>query len=406
MRICIANRVRNTTNLFATSCRSHTNVAKDAATTAESLAPKVANDIAHSSEIWPQTQTEDVEKPPRPRRRPLPLSPLMDPVYKAAKQKYQQPKAPPSKNPTPFQRQLQKCPYGIQFLPSKEPESPAQLIVVTAQALATPIRMCALTKARLPSYFLQDFAALEHPETKEPWYLPRSLTSAYSASASLQPADVQPRGTSVGGKYYTLARYALLQGAVTKRSGIPPPPMRFTRARQHELKVWPKNIKWRDDMHTFVLELMRRRVVENLEYLCTRRRGYVVKTESWDEARKKKQIGAFLWIGKGDIDQADGGSEDAAAVTSTMLEPGEFATLDIKTGNKTKLPVHNLQVLLGQEHVKALREKYSNVFNAEIVVVKDKKATADIILRLWKLQGFLAKYEGMEESHHKIKKVE
>ena len=45
-------------------------------------------------------------------RRPLPLSPLMDPAYLAAKQKHRLPKAPPSKHPTPFQQQLAKNPYG------------------------------------------------------------------------------------------------------------------------------------------------------------------------------------------------------------------------------------------------------------------------------------------------------
>jgi hypothetical protein len=51
-------------------------------------------------------------------RRPLPLSPLMDPAYLAAKQKYRLPKAAPSKEPTPFQQQLAKNPYGTLSRPS------------------------------------------------------------------------------------------------------------------------------------------------------------------------------------------------------------------------------------------------------------------------------------------------
>jgi hypothetical protein len=46
-------------------------------------------------------------------RRPLPLSPLMDPSYLAAKQKHRLPKAAPSKEPTLFQQQLAKNPYGM-----------------------------------------------------------------------------------------------------------------------------------------------------------------------------------------------------------------------------------------------------------------------------------------------------
>lgn len=50
-------------------------------------------------------------KPYKPR--PLPLSPLMDPVLIAARQKWTLPKAHPSKTPTAFQEQLAKNPYGM-----------------------------------------------------------------------------------------------------------------------------------------------------------------------------------------------------------------------------------------------------------------------------------------------------
>jgi hypothetical protein len=50
-----------------------------------------------------------ITRSPKPN---LPLSPLMDPIYLAAKQKHRLPKAPPSKNPTPFQQQLAKNPFG------------------------------------------------------------------------------------------------------------------------------------------------------------------------------------------------------------------------------------------------------------------------------------------------------
>lgn len=46
-------------------------------------------------------------------RYPLPLSPLMDPAYLAAKQKHHLQKAAPSKEPTPFQQKLAKNPYGM-----------------------------------------------------------------------------------------------------------------------------------------------------------------------------------------------------------------------------------------------------------------------------------------------------
>ena len=51
-------------------------------------------------------------------RRPLPLSPLMDPASIAARQRHRTPKPRQGSDLTPFQRKLQSNPYGIQ-----EPES-------------------------------------------------------------------------------------------------------------------------------------------------------------------------------------------------------------------------------------------------------------------------------------------
>lgn len=45
-------------------------------------------------------------------RRPLPLSPLMDPSNIAARQKYKTTKYPGNKDLTPFQRKLAMNPYG------------------------------------------------------------------------------------------------------------------------------------------------------------------------------------------------------------------------------------------------------------------------------------------------------
>src|SRR5438045_162285 len=53
-------------------------------------------------------------------RRQLPISPLMVQEFLAAKQKHRQRKAPRSKNPTLFQQQLAKNPYGSSgYSPSK-----------------------------------------------------------------------------------------------------------------------------------------------------------------------------------------------------------------------------------------------------------------------------------------------
>jgi hypothetical protein len=66
--------------------------------------------------------------------------------------------------------------------------------------------------------------------------------------------------------------------------------------------------------------------------------------------------------------------------------------VDVGTVKKRKVPVHNLDMLLGQDHLQKLREK-SSIFNGELVIVRHKKLTIDIQLRLWKLQGYMAEHE-------------
>ena len=262
--------------------------------------------------------------------------------------------------------------------------------------------MCHLTQTRLPSFFLQDFSVVAHPDTHQPWYVPRSLTSPHSPPTAPRP-DVAARGTAVGGNAWVLARHALLRGTVVRGSGLPTSPARrLMRHRQLTWRAWPKMVHWRPDIDGFVLELMRRRVVEGLTYLCGRQRGYLVATAGWSDAvMKKKQVGAFLWADRDGAEAEMGGpgaEMGGSGAAAAALEPGEFATVDVREG-KRRLPVYNLPVLLGPAHVRALRTKMPKIFDAAVVVLKDKRRTVDVRLRLWKLQGFHAQYEQIEALH-------
>ncbi|KAI9737701.1 MAG: hypothetical protein M1818_005705 [Claussenomyces sp. TS43310] len=303
----------------------------------------------------------------------------MDPIYLAAKEKYRLPKLPPSKEPTPFQQQLAKNPY--------------------AQALATPVRMCSLTRISLPSFFLQDFEIVTHPDTREPWYLPRSLVSSHQplpspsseASKSLRPQSARP--TTFGSKSYTLSRMSLLHAMHVQRSGYDNGHRNFPMPNIKQSRAFQKyDIKFREDTDTFVLELMRRRTVERMKYLCDLKRGYLVSCKAqeggemavgvWEDAKMKKGTAAMLWLGP----IAGSKGEDIA-------EPGEFSTLDVEKELKCKIPVHNLPRLLGPTYVEDLRRYAPHMFGAEVVVLKHRRLTVDLQLRLWKLQGYLATFE-------------
>lgn len=163
-----------------------------------------------------------------------------------------------------------------------------------------------------------------------------------------------------------------------------------------------KGIGFREDMGALVLRLMRKRVVEGLLYLAESKNGrstYLSRCDTgddegsdiWESVKRKNQVGALLWLGHAR-------SQNDTAPPSTV--PGEFATLDLPKEIKTKIPVYNLQHLLGDDNVEMLEEKVPEMFaDVQLVAVKAKSVTKDIQMRLWKLQGFLARFDefGKEE---------
>jgi hypothetical protein len=360
---------------------------------------------------------KDNERSPRTaayERRPLPLSPLMDPAAIAAKQKHHAPKPLPSKNPEPFQRILSKNPYAL--------------------ALATPLRRCQLTQVSLPSFFLQDFSLMAHPETRKPWYVPRSLTNKYVPTRLQKQAELgweageelemkgerqsNSQSERIGGGYtpkigystYTLSSKFALRAMKESRgyakklssryikeavqrgmpaTGITAHAFQFIQDRYRQARAAFKVVitaGWRNDMDELVLDLMRRRTFEDLVHVTELKRGYVVGCKGWEDGMAKPQVGAFLWTGgNGDIE---------------MDFPPEFATLDINTKvDKTrKVPVHNLRTLLGKGKLAELREKFpTGIFENEVVVLKHKKTTVNLEMRLWKLQGYLAEHRAFSE---------
>lgn len=147
-------------------------------------------------------------------------------------------------------------------------------------------------------------------------------------------------------------------------------------------------------MADFVLELMRRRIVEHLVALGKLKRGYLVGCADWEDAASKPQVAAFLWTG-GDPD------------IEHDYEPGEYSTLDLgmkgglKGGEKKrerKVPVYNLRILLGQEKLVELRQTIGNeMFGRELVALKHKNMTVELQTKLWRLQGYVAEHHGVQQ---------
>ncbi|KAM0327695.1 hypothetical protein ACHAQA_005990 [Verticillium albo-atrum] len=339
----------------------------------------------------------------------LPISPVMDPAWIEARQRFRtpKPKTPAHTYVGRFRKKLYMNPY--------------------AQALATPWRLCTATETGLPRYFLQDFRAVTNPDTGVPWYVPGDLTDPPKGSSSSTPADEppaaknddaeadaddgnipddifapaqrkhpRPNGPSapVG---YTIARHEALDllGAPrhTSTLGGRHASMLARRAPLSKAGLIPRLV-WRPKMHILVLDLMRTRAVDQLRYLArldsdqagadgSDPRGYVRPCTGWAAIDKSMpHRGCVLWYA------------DATADAATT--PGQWATLDVEGAKyEGKLPVHDLKRLLGEEHLARLREE--PVFRDNTLLVLGKRRTIEVQLLLWKLQGYLAEYDAPAE---------
>jgi hypothetical protein len=284
------------------------NIASPERRAAQDASSKMAG-AAEEAEHAIENPVIPTTKPPR--RRELPISPYMNPKYISAKEKHHTPKLPPSKNSTDLQKLLAKNPYAL--------------------ALATPMRSCRATSVVLPRYFLQDFNLLAHPETEEPWWMPRSLARKYTypppgeedidgpgdgeaenngtiprefdieeaetgdmtigkpSKTTDSSPESPPSSRSIGRHAYVLARQPVMAEFEGKKGIIQQKQLGAafsSQLRSHgPFQRFLLNTNIRPDMSAFVLELLRRRVVEGLEYLVSRR-AYVRPCASWEDAKK------------------------------------------------------------------------------------------------------------------------
>lgn len=295
------------------------------------------------------------------------------------------------------------------------------MLTGAALALISPMRWCYNTQVMLPRYFLQDFEVVEHPETKSPWWapgpsgfekvVPRPFSEAIGQEdePELEPeeqeegeSDRPPKGSEQSttdakveespkpspdgeDRYwrapltgYTLNRKRVIDaiGGNQRRKMLPQLIVRRT-GTANTINI--RNLVWRSDMGDVLLKMLRRRAVDGLIYRATRSNSpdwkFVEPCSSWDATKDVFLRGCVLWIPK----------EDQGA-------RNQYATIDVEAKFGSKMAVHDLRWLLGEEEVKRLKESAEVYRDNEIIVLKQWRSESMIKLHqlLWRLQGYLA----------------
>jgi len=261
------------------------------------------------------------------------------------------------------------------------------------------MRRSNVTETTLPSFFLQRFDLVQHPDSKKVWWVPADLapygvrgdaqdgSESSSNGVDSSSTTTQPRFTQKGPRAFILARkdvLAALQSSKSKYGGMQ---YRLAMNRKSQSPPELKKVVWREDMDDLVLDLMRRRIVDELIYLSSLRcddgstRGYIVPCEKWDDTARVNQRGCALFL-----KAAGQAQEDAAEGCST---PPRLSIMDMPTSRyQKKLLVHNLDMLLSPEHVGRLRRESEIIGDRSLYVLRGVR-TMSLQLKLWKLQQYM-----------------
>ncbi|TQV91168.1 hypothetical protein V2A60_009358 [Cordyceps javanica] len=297
----------------------------------------------------------------------LPMSPLFDPAW--IKSRRRQAKEAPRPATGQFQKHLRKNPF--------------------AQALATPMRYCPITKTHQPRYFLQRFDVVRHPETNKGWLAPtndayshirrnhevRANAGSIGTGMSKNGADGQdepaPRVTG----------YVVSQKSVFEALSGPSKRLRGALlARRAGMGVSPEASSpvWRHDMSEVVLRDMRREATDELiRRADVSNHKFVQPCARWADIQKVERRGCALYLPQAEEDKATA---------------RQHTTFDVEGANyDSKMPVHNLIWLLGREEAARLCSESAVFRENELLVLKSwpSKTMVQLHLLLWKLQGYL-----------------
>ncbi|KAK3359407.1 hypothetical protein B0T25DRAFT_447525 [Lasiosphaeria hispida] len=317
----------------------------------------------------------------------------MDPAFHEARRKFTKPKKQesPVLEKTKFQRLLARNPYAL--------------------ALATPPRECKATHAILPNFFLQGFRLVTHPGTDRPWYVPLGFEKKQPPTSLEEASHVEdashteealsrpkslvssnekpPPATPTGPTSWAISRQELFheftKGPKTsKYAGGYKRLVRRNSQTMNSITSAASNAVWREDMDLLVLELNRRRIVDDLvryaDMVETEARKYLIKCESWDDAKQHDHRGCLLFLGE----EASGSESPPLALT----EPPRLSTMTIENVRfNGKLVVHNLRTLLGEKQMDRLRQE-SSLMRSGPLFLLGRRRTIETQHLLWRLQGY------------------
>ncbi|KAJ5692578.1 hypothetical protein N7462_002001 [Penicillium macrosclerotiorum] len=363
---------------------------------------------------------EDTDTSSLPPSKQLPQSPLITHPRSVSKQR--------KKRPAPEDiSDLSKNPWAV--------------------ALASPVRLCSITAARLPRDLLGEWGLVRKPNTETNYILPVGLlkdslqsphsahnsvpTSTITGQAQFQASNAADAADEAGdtpeSEVSSMARSSpskkpqrtllfrivaylpllrALTGPLTKSKKTRRPaitkilPFRWKHPLGPVTSRVERQLVWRSDMPQFMLQCMRGDVVRQLEKVSKMHRRLDAPNGVWRMLDVEDSSDIALEEALGRLEPV----KRMAAGAILLLGAPESGTLAIRPDNNTisgsravfntstrsRIPVFDLSVLLGMSDLARLREAATPQFqNAALLFRPDDSQGVEAMLSLWRLQQFL-----------------
>lgn len=299
-----------------------------------------------------------------------------------------------------------------------------------AVALASPVRMCAVTGTRLPREFFTDWGLVQRPDDEGLWFMPVGLLRDELSSSKVTKADqhepaeqLSPKNKSIRSLTLRIIdRLPLLKDLtiplVRNKSGRRPLLTRLVPFRwKHPLGPFTtreeKRLIWREDMPEFVLERMRKHVLKKLKdmYRTQKRpkselgslRVIQVKDNSYDalleglgrlEKIERMECSGVLVLGR-QVEGRENGDSETAQEQAHDCELAKSLYPDLVTlpQYQSKVPVFDLSELLSPADLAEIRSYGPQFENTALILIPVNPTAVQALLALWKLKAFLRSQE-------------
>lgn len=317
-----------------------------------------------------------------------------------------------------------------------------------AQALASPIRACYATGARLPSAFLNRWGLIQHPETKNFWLMPTSLLETELGQVCVDDHDDALYGEKEDGaednRRETLYRNPKRKKKVTPlflRQTTRPMYLSNTMtifralakiqpnavARNLIPHVWksPKGpitkiaerkTVWREDMDEFLLKRLRAVAVKQLKRaivflshpadqpgFVTLELGRKGGTEALREALKQMELkkhsttwGAILIVQPRGVkssphlvQETDSSSAASSSAPGDASQHDEFPDCISPAKTNVRFPIFDLTKLLTKEDLEQLAENVPYFREGALFLQPGKVLPMKMVLKLWALKSYM-----------------